>query len=104
MGTTRDYLRSALTDALMGPLRLPVIDIIYETIDERQMPTRTDFKELRDRVDALRGQTSGATGGIKRLAKTHQDLEERLDVIEDTLGQMVKRLEQLEEGLSQRNP
>ena len=85
MSTARDFVRSALTDALMGPLRLPVVDIIYETIDERQIPTRTDFKELRDRVNALRGQTTGATGGVKRLAETTQAIEERLDALEHGL-------------------
>ena len=77
---------------------------VRETIDDRQMPTRTDFKELRDRVDALRGQTSGATGGVRRLAESTQAIEERIDALEAALNQINTRLDRLEESIAQRKP
>ena len=52
---------------LAPTLRRPVEDIIYETLDKRQVPTRTDFKELRDLVNLLRDK-SGSTQGQNWLS------------------------------------
>ena len=47
-------------------------DVIYETLDKRQVPNRTDFRELRDLVNGLRGQLQGATKGVKKLAEGNE--------------------------------
>ena len=85
MSSTRDFVAATLADALLPMMRRPVEDVIYETIDRRQMPTRTDFTEIRDLVNSLRGQLTGATGGVKRLAETAEELDERLADLEEKL-------------------
>ena len=76
MGSTRDFITATLADAVAPSFRRPVEDIIYETLDRRQIPTRTDFKELRDIINNLRSQSSGATNGIKKLKEGLDELEE----------------------------
>jgi len=68
MGSTRDFIAATLSDGMLPVFRRPVEDVIYETLDTRQIPNRTDFKELRDLVHSLRGQVSGIASGIRRLA------------------------------------
>ena len=82
MSSSRDFVTATIADALLPVFRRPVEDVIYETIDERQIPTRTDFTEIRDLVNSLRGQLTGATGGVKRLAETVDELDERLEALE----------------------
>ena len=96
MGSTKDFVAATVADAMLPWVRRPVEDVIYETIDRRQIPTRTDFKEIRDLVNNLRGQMTGATGGVKRLAESTEDLEERLDDLEDKLAALEARLSHAE--------
>lgn len=104
MGSTRDFVNATVADAMLPWFRRPVEDVIYETIDKRQIPTRTDFKELRDIVNNLRGQLVGATGGVKRLAETTEDLAERLDTIEDRFSALEARIAALEERPAAASP
>ena len=60
-------------------------DIIYETLDRRQVPTRTDFHELRDIANGLRGQISSSTQGIKQILESEKDLMARIDEIEQSI-------------------
>ena len=96
MGSTKDFVAATVADAMLPWFRRPVEDVIYETIDKRQIPNRTDFKEIRDLVNNLRGQMTGATGGVKRLAEATDDLEERLDALEDQVTALAARLEKAE--------
>ena len=96
MGSTKDFVAATVADAMLPWFRRPVEDVIYETIDKRQIPNRTDFKEIRDLVNNLRGQMTGATGGVKRLAETTDDLEEQLDALEARVTALVARLEKAE--------
>lgn len=79
MGVTKDFITATIADALTPTFRRPVEDLIYETLDRRQIPTRTDFKELRDIVNNLRGQVSGATNGLQQLATQIEALDEALE-------------------------
>jgi len=79
MSSTRDFIASTVADSMLPYIRRPVEDIIYETLDTRQVPNRTDFRELRDLVNSLRGQLSGATGGVRKLAEQLDELSERMD-------------------------
>ena len=88
MGATRDFVAATVADALLPTFRRPVEDIIYETLDRRQVPTRTDFKEMRDLVNSLRGQASGTASGVRKLAERSEDIEETLDQIEARLERM----------------
>mgnify|MGYP001501350081 CR=1 FL=1 len=82
MGTTRDFITSGVADMLLPLLRRSMEDSVYETLDARQIPTRTDFKEVRDLVNSLRGQVSGTTNAIERLVARIEELEERLERLE----------------------
>lgn len=103
MGSTRDFVAATVADQMLPYLRRPVEDVIYEVIDQRQIPTRTDFKELRDLVNNLRGQLTGATGGVKRLAETTDELDERLAELEEKFEALEARLAAVEsaKGLSE---
>lgn len=92
MGSTKDFVAATVADAMLPWFRRPVEDVIYETIDKRQIPNRTDFKEIRDLVNNLRGQMTGATGGVKRLAETTDELEEHLDALEARVAALETRL------------
>ncbi len=82
MGNARDFFTSSMADALLPSLRRSFEDVVYETLDERQVPTRTDFKELRDQQNALRGQLAGAAGGVKKLSDDVEGLEDKLGALE----------------------
>ncbi len=96
MGSTRDFVAATVADQLLPWFRRPVEDVIYETIDRRQIPTRTDFKELRDLVNNLRGQLTGATGGVKRLAETTEELDDRIADLEERFAALEARLAEAE--------
>ena len=78
MGSTLDFLGATIADALSPRFRRPVEDIIYETIDRKQIPTRTDFTELRNTINSLRSQSTGAQKGIEKLKSGIDDIEESL--------------------------
>ena len=88
MGTTRDFLASGMADLLLPLLRRSMEDSVYETLDNRQVPTRTDFKEVRDLVNSLRGHVSGTTNAIERIMARIDQLEDRLDQLENEMQQM----------------
>ena len=89
MGSTLDFLGATIADALSPRFRRPVEDIIYETIDRKQIPTRTDFTELRNTINSLRSQSTGANKGIEKL-------KSGLDDIEESIHDLTTRLSDLE--------
>lgn len=97
MSSTTDFIAATLADALLPFFRRPVEDVVLETLDQRQVPTRTDFKELRDLVNSLRGQLTGATGGVKKLADRVEELEDRIEELEE-------RMEKIEAALQRGTP
>ena len=84
MSTTRDFFASTVADLLLPLLRNSTEDAVYETLEKRQVPTRTDFKEVRDLVNSLRGQVSGATNGIERIVARIEELEAKIDALEES--------------------
>lgn len=96
MSTTRDFIASALADILLPLLRNSTEDAVYETLDKRQVPTRTDFKEVRDLVNSLRGQVSGTSKGIERLVA-------RIGILEDQINALEERSRQLAEASTNAN-
>lgn len=103
MGSTRDFIAATLADAMLPAFRRPVEDVIYETLDRRQVPTRTDFKELRDLVNSLRGQLTGATNGVRTLADRAEAIEDRLNDLEAHKGApqgLVERLDAIEKRVA----
>ncbi len=95
MSSSRDFLAATVADAALPLLRRPVEDLIYETLDARQVPSRTDFKELRDLVNNLRGQLVGATGGVRRLVEQAEGVVERVSVLEESLDAAQQQLREM---------
>jgi len=86
---TGDFITSGLADLLLPLLRRSMEDSVYETLDNRQIPTRTDFKEVRDLVNSLRGHVSGTTKAIERVVARLDELEERLKQLESQALQTI---------------
>lgn len=100
MGSTRDFVAATLADAMLPLFRRSMEDVVYETLDERQVPSRTDFKDLRDLVNNLRGQVSGTSSGVKRLAEAIEGLNDRLDDLDRRLDQIDARINRSSTGAS----
>ena len=107
MGVTKDFIMATIADAMTPTFRRPMEDLIYETLDRRQIPTRTDFKELRDLVNNLRGQVSGSVQSVRALHSKleevedqgeSEDLAEHLKPLEDKLQQLELSLKRLEDN------
>lgn len=97
MGSARDFISSSMADALLPALRRSFEDVVYETLDHRQVPTRTDFKDLRDQINGLRGQITGATGGHKKLSEDLEAIDERLGALEGRLASLDERFAEIEQ-------
>lgn len=98
MSTSRDFIASTLADALLPLFQRTMEDVVYETLDDRSVPTRADFKDLRDLVDSLRGQVTGTTSGVRRLAEGTANTQARLASIEARLDAIEARLDSLASG------
>jgi len=101
MGSTRDFIAATLSDGMLPVLRRPVEDVIYETLDHRQIPKRTDFKELRDLVLSLRGQVTGMASGIRRLAEGAEQVGDDLADQSDSIDQLTEQLTALTRRVGQ---
>ncbi len=71
----RDFVYSTISDALLPVARPLLEDVVFEILGERQVPTRTDFREIRDLVNGMRGTVSSAGNTARRL-------EERVTALE----------------------
>ncbi len=56
MGTTRDLVASTLVDSLLPYMERALEDVIYEVLDRRRVPTKTDLDQLRERQAKLESQ------------------------------------------------
>lgn len=54
MGETREFIVSSLVDALLPWIRRPLEDVVYEVIDSRRVPSRTELRVLEQRLDETR--------------------------------------------------
>lgn len=95
MSSARDFFTSSMADALLPSLKRSLEDVVYETLDQRQVPTRTDFKELRDQLNGLRGQLTGATAGVKKIAEDADGTADRIAALEARLADLDARLADL---------
>ncbi|MED5372552.1 MAG: hypothetical protein VX899_16170 [Myxococcota bacterium] len=96
MGSTRDFLRSIATDAALPVTRQLLEDVVMETLNERQVPTRTDYQELRDVVNQMRGQASSAANGTKKLDKELEKLRAQVQALVEQNQALQARIEALE--------
>jgi BMFP domain-containing protein YqiC len=53
MGTARELITSSMVDSLLPYVERALEDVIYEVLDRRRVPTRTDFEALEKRTRRL---------------------------------------------------
>jgi len=53
MGVISSYLLSSMNDAMLPHLRTPVEEVFEGVVQHKGLPTRADFRALRNRVDML---------------------------------------------------
>lgn len=75
MGWISDFLYSSISDTLLPVVRPLLEDVVMEVLNDRQVPTRTDFREVRDLVNGMRGTVSTAGTTAKKLAGRIEALE-----------------------------
>ncbi|MEY3210250.1 MAG: hypothetical protein RIT28_731 [Pseudomonadota bacterium] len=99
MGSTRDFLRSALTDALLPVTRQLLEDVVMELLTDRQVPSRSDFQDLRDLCNSLRGQVSASGALVKRAQTQVEELTAALAASETARADLARRVASLEARL-----
>ena len=77
MPSTRRMIGNALADTLLPIFRRPMEDVVYETLDRRDVATRP---EMRDYVDA--SVEPGVSLRVHELEEKVQALEARLQALE----------------------
>ena len=86
MGSIRDFTANLASDLMLPMFRQTMEDLVYDILNEREVPNRTQFAELRDVVNSLRAPVSGVSKSLKKL-------ESRIEQIEARLDEQEKRLE-----------
>jgi hypothetical protein len=81
LGSLRDFVGSYASDIILPAFRNTLEDVVYEVLNEREVPNRTQFAEVRDLVNNLRGPVSSATTAIKKLEKRIEELESRVNAL-----------------------
>jgi len=75
---------------------LPVVrqtleDVVMEVLSERQVPTRTDFHELRDLVNSMRSSVSSTANAMKTIDTKLVELEARIQALESPPKKAAKK-------------
>ncbi len=76
MGVLSNYVFSSLSDGILPHIREPVEEIFDGVVQHKGLPTRQDFRDLRNRVDMLDYHTREAT---KTLHELKRRIKECLD-------------------------
>ncbi len=74
MGTARDLAASTLVDSILPYLHRALEDVVYQVLDQRRVPTRTDHQELERRH-------ASAKSDIAALKKRVAALEATLEAV-----------------------
>jgi predicted nucleic acid-binding Zn-ribbon protein len=82
MGSLSDFIRSASSDSMLPFLQQALTDVVMEVLNERQVPTRTDFRELRDVVNKMRSSVTATTTAVKKMEAQLVAMEQRLAALE----------------------
>ena len=87
MSSLKEFVAGTIVDALVPLLRRPLTDVIVEVLDERKTPNRTEYQEVRNVVDDLRGKINRASRStepddLAGLATRLDALEARLQALE----------------------
>ena len=86
MGVVSTYVLSSLSDGVLPYLREPVEKVFAGVVQHKGLPTRQDFRDLRNRVDMLDYRAREVTkvlhelkGELKRTLQSVQETEDRLE-------------------------
>ena len=74
------YFLSSLNDGALPYLRDPIVDVFDRVMEHKGVPTRKDFRALRDRADMLEFQLRKAKKSIGEFQGELQELAEELAV------------------------
>ena len=67
---------------MLPVFRQTLEDVVMEVLSERQVPSRTDFHELRDLVNSMRSSVSSTANAMKAIDTKLQELETRIQALE----------------------
>jgi len=89
MSSLKEFVTGTIVDALVPLLRRPLTDVIVEIMDQRKTPNRSEYQEVRNVVDDLRGKLNRAlrkfdSSDLEGLSARISDLEARLKAMEDS--------------------
>ena len=79
MGLITSYFLSSLNDGALPYLRDPVVEVFDRVVEHKGVPTRQDFRALRDRLDMLEFQ-------LRKSKKAVGEIEGLLGDLADELG------------------
>ena len=79
MGIAKDLLSSTLANKLAPTLRRHTEDLIYETLDRRQVPTHLDLKDIQKHVEDLQEALSSTQASLSLLKVQQESLEESIE-------------------------
>ena len=79
MGTLKDFATGMTSDLMLPLFKTTLVDVVFDILNEREIPNRTQFGEIRDLVNSLRGPVSSATSSLKKLESRVAALEEKVD-------------------------
>ena len=82
MSSLGDFIRSATSDTVLPVFQQTLEDVVMEVLSDRQVPSRTDFHELRDLVNKMRGTVSATSNAIQKLENRIGALEARISAME----------------------
>ena len=72
MSSTRDFVVSALSDAALPTLKQVLEDVVMETLNAQQVPTRTDFKHIFDTPSDAAGHIKASLVGNQHTLIIHE--------------------------------
>jgi hypothetical protein len=80
MGLITSYFISSLNDGALPYLRDPVVEVFDRVVEHKGVPTRKDFRALRDRIDMLEFQLRQGKKAVGEIQGQLDDLAEDLGV------------------------
>ncbi len=80
MGLITSYFLSSLNDGALPYLRDPIVDVFDRVMEHKGVPTRKDFRALRDQADMLEFELRKAKKSIGEFQGELQELAEELAV------------------------
>ncbi len=72
MGTARDLAASTLVDSILPYLHRALEDVVYQVLDQRRVPTRSDLQELERRHARTKAELAAIKGRLDELESRHE--------------------------------